>query len=88
VTLTAQSWLRIEVDGKTDFQGILPEGTQRTWTAASKLTVRAGNAGGVMVAYNDGTPTQMGEPGAVKELTFTAPQQSASLPSPIPSPNE
>ncbi|MDX2214545.1 MAG: DUF4115 domain-containing protein [Oculatellaceae cyanobacterium bins.114] len=80
VTLTAQSWLRIEVDGKTDFQGILPEGTQRTWTATSKLTVRAGNAGGVMLAYNDGTPSRMGEPGAVKEVTFSAPQQAASLP--------
>lgn len=80
VSLTAQSWLRIEVDGKTDFQGILPEGTQRTWTGSSQVTVRAGNAGGVMVAYNDGTPIRMGEPGAVKELTFSAPQEAASLP--------
>lgn len=79
VTLTAQSWIRIDVDGKTDFQGILPEGTQRTWTANSKVTVRAGNAGGVMVAYNNGTPTRMGEPGAVKEVTFSATQQAASL---------
>lgn len=80
VTLTAQSWLRIEVDGKTDFQGILPEGTQRSWTATSKLTVRAGNAGGVMLTYNEGTPSRMGEPGAVKEVTFSVPQQAASLP--------
>ncbi|WP_242060239.1 helix-turn-helix domain-containing protein [Oscillatoria sp. FACHB-1407] len=87
VTLTSQSWLRIEVDGKTDFQGILPEGTQRTWMATNRLTVRAGNAGGVMLTYNEGTPTRMGEPGAVKEVTFSAPQQSASLPNPVASPD-
>jgi cytoskeletal protein RodZ len=80
VTLTAQSWLRIDVDGKTAFQGILPEGTQKTWTADSTLKVRAGNAGAVMVTYNEGQAQRMGAPGAVEELTFSVPQQSASLP--------
>jgi cytoskeletal protein RodZ len=80
VTLTAQSWLRIDIDGKTVFQGILPEGTQKTWTADSTLKVRAGNAGGVMVAYNNGQAQRMGAPGAVEEVTFSVPQQSASLP--------
>jgi cytoskeletal protein RodZ len=80
VTLTAQSWLRIDIDGKTVFQGILPEGTQKTWTADSTLKVRAGNAGAVMVAYNNGQAQRMGAPGAVEEVTFSVPQQSASLP--------
>lgn len=79
VTLTAQSWLRIDIDGKTVFQGILPEGTQKTWTADSTLKVRAGNAGAVMVAYNNGQAQRMGAPGAVEEVTFSVPQQSASL---------
>jgi cytoskeletal protein RodZ len=81
ITLTEQSWLRVEVDGQTDFQGILPEGTERTWTADSELTVRAGNAGGVQVSYNESKPESMGASGNVEEVTFSASQDSASLPS-------
>jgi cytoskeletal protein RodZ len=80
VTLTAQSWLRVEVDGKTDYEGVLPEGTQRTWTANSQVKVRAGNAGGVMVAYNEGQAKLLGIPGAVKEVTFSASSDAAALP--------
>ncbi|HAX85159.1 MAG TPA: DUF4115 domain-containing protein [Cyanobacteria bacterium UBA11370] len=72
VTLKAQSWIRVVVDGKTEFEGVLPEGTQRTWVADEKLSVRAGNAGGVLVEFNDQSAKQMGEPGAVKEMTFAA----------------
>lgn len=79
VTLTASSWLRVEADGKTQFQGTLPEGTQKTWVANNELTVRAGNAGGVMVAYNQGKASPMGAQGAVEEVTFSIGQKSASL---------
>jgi len=79
VTLTSESWLRVEVDGKMDFQGTLPEGTQKTWMANAELKVRAGNAGGVMVAYNNGQPRLMGDLGAVKELIFSRSQQAAQL---------
>lgn len=70
VTLKAQSWIRIVADGKTEFEGVLPEGTQRTWMANKSLVVRAGNAGGVLVEFNDQTAKQMGAPGEVQELTF------------------
>jgi cytoskeletal protein RodZ len=83
VNLTAQSWLRITADGKTEFEGVLPEGTQRTWVADSQLVVRAGNAGGVMLTYNDGQAERMGEPGAVEEMTFPLAQSAASLPNPV-----
>lgn len=82
VTLTAQSWLRVQVDGKTDYEGVLSEGTQRTWTADQQVIVRAGNAGGVMVAYNNGQAKPLGEPGAVEEVTFKPGQDAASLPNP------
>lgn len=86
VTFVAESWVRIKADGKTAFEGILTEGSQRTWTANSQITIRAGNAGAVKVAYNDGQATQLGAPGAVEEVTFPADQQAASLPQPQPSP--
>jgi len=79
VTVKQESWLEIVVDGKTAFEGILPAGTQRTWTADQKLVVRAGNAGGVMIV-NNGPPTAMGAMGAVAEKTF----EPATSPSPQP----
>lgn len=73
VTLKAQSWIRVVADGKTQFEGFLPEGTQRTWVAKEQLTVRAGNAGGVMVSFNqEEKPKQMGDPGEVQEVTLAA----------------
>lgn len=82
VALSARSWLRVVVDGKTDFEGILEQGTQRTWTATRELRVRAGDAGAVTVKYNDDQPKPMGAAGSVQQVIFSAPTTgaSASLP--------
>jgi cytoskeletal protein RodZ len=79
VTLTSQSWMRIVIDGDTEFEGVLQEGEQRTWTAEQQLTIRAGNAGGVMVAYNEQNAKQLGAPGSVEEVTFSESQSTAQL---------
>lgn len=76
ITLKSQSWIRIVADGKTEFEGVLPEGTQRTWGADQKLIVRAGNAGGVLVEFNDQKAKQMGAPGKPQEVTFVATNKS------------
>jgi cytoskeletal protein RodZ len=65
-----QSWLRITVDGKTEFEGMLQQGTQRTWTGNEAVTVRAGDAGAVEVSYNESQPQPLGTPGDVQEKTF------------------
>jgi cytoskeletal protein RodZ len=70
VTLKAQSWLRIVADGRTEFEGTLPEGSNRTWVADKTLIVRAGNAGGVLVEFNNESAKQMGAPYEVQEVTF------------------
>jgi cytoskeletal protein RodZ len=80
LTLTSQSWIRVVVDGKTEYEGVLPEGTQRTWAADKRLTLRAGNAGGAMISLNDGQAKRLGEPGAVEEITFGGEAQAGSLP--------
>lgn len=72
VTLKAPSWIRVVADGKTQFEGLLPEGTKRTWMAQEELTVRAGNAGGVLVTFNQEKAKQLGSPGEVQEVTFGA----------------
>ena len=76
LTLKAESWIKVVADGKTQFEGVLPEGTERTWEAKQELFVRAGNAGGVLVAVNDGQAKQMGAPGEVEEVTVKANPQS------------
>ena len=70
VILTGQSWMRVIADGQTEFEGILQQGDIRVWTADEKLTMRAGNAGGVLVAYNNKEAEKLGEPGKVEEVTF------------------
>jgi cytoskeletal protein RodZ len=77
-TLTSQSWLRVTSDGDTEFEGILQPGENRLWTADEALTIRAGNAGGVVVSVNEGQAETLGQPGMVKEVTF-APDNVVSL---------
>lgn len=72
IKLKAQSWMEIESDGKVLLAEVLPEGTERTLTANSQLRIRAGNAGGVLVAYNGEEAKPLGAPGAVEERTFSA----------------
>ncbi|MEO1148108.1 MAG: RodZ domain-containing protein [Cyanobacteria bacterium J06638_22] len=72
VTMQEQSWMRVIVDGETEFEGMLNEGTQRTWTADEEVQIRAGNAGGVLVEYNNQPAALMGDRGTVQQLVFTA----------------
>lgn len=74
MNLTAQSWIRVEVDGKPEFEGVLPEGAQRLWMADKEVNLRAGNAGGVMVSFNDGQAKPLGAPGTVEEVSFSKEQ--------------
>ncbi len=70
VNLQEESWLRVIADGETRFEGILTKGKKQTWTAKKQLTVRAGNAGGVLVSFNREKPKLLGPLGNVKEVTF------------------
>ncbi|HIK19326.1 MAG TPA: helix-turn-helix domain-containing protein [Leptolyngbyaceae cyanobacterium M33_DOE_097] len=79
IRLVGQSWVRVVADGKTAFEGVLQEGTEQSWEANGQITVRAGNAGGVMVSVNDSTPQPMGGEGSVEEKTFGA-SKSAEVP--------
>ncbi|AFY75620.1 hypothetical protein Ple7327_0136 [Pleurocapsa sp. PCC 7327] len=72
------SWLEIRADGKRVFQGNLPKGTQRTWTANQQIIVRAGNAGGVLVKFNDEPPKLLGQLGQVQTVTYQAKPAPAS----------
>jgi cytoskeletal protein RodZ len=79
LALKDQSWIRIVADGKTEFEGVLLEGAQQAWTAKQQIVVRAGNAGGVLVSYNEDPPKLLGAPGAVEEKTFGAASQAQAF---------
>ncbi|NJM96441.1 MAG: helix-turn-helix domain-containing protein [Phormidesmis sp. RL_2_1] len=68
--LTGQSWVRVIADGTTEFEAILEQGETRSWAADKSITVRVGNAGGVMYSYNQSKAEPMGEMGMPEERTF------------------
>ncbi|MEM1425759.1 MAG: RodZ domain-containing protein [Cyanobacteria bacterium P01_H01_bin.130] len=72
VKLTSQAWVRVVIDGEVEFEGILPEETDRTWAADQTLVVRSGNAGAVLVGFNGAEPQPLGDDGAVDEVEFAA----------------
>ncbi len=80
VTLVSPSWIRVVADGQTAFEGVLQPGANQQWVANQQLVVRAGDAGAVLLSFNDGKDERLGEPGAVEEVVFESTAQTASLP--------
>jgi cytoskeletal protein RodZ len=71
VELKAECRLKIVADGKNIFEGTLPQGTRRTWSANKQLTIETGNAGAVLVAFNKEKAKPLGKPGQVQKVTYT-----------------
>lgn len=76
VALKDDCWVKVSVDGKPTFEGILTKGTEKQWVAKQKVTIRAGNAGGLMVSVNSEKPQEFGKAGQVQENTFELPARS------------
>ena len=70
LVLTGQSWVRVVSDGVTAFEAILEQGETRSWAADKSMTIRVGNAGGVMYSFNQSEAQPMGELGMPEEKTF------------------
>lgn len=68
LSIKEASWMEIVVDGEVSYEGILSPGTNKTVVAKKQLVIRAGNAGGVMLAVNQKPAKLMGQPGSVEEL--------------------
>ncbi len=72
VIVKEESWVSIEIDGKKEFEGSLPRGTRKTWAAQKQLVFLAGNAGGILIAFNNGQTMQLGKTGSVEQVVFAA----------------
>ena len=71
INLQERCWLKVMVDGKVAFEGTLAKGTQRSWTGDREVTIKAGNAGGVAISFNNQQQKVLGAPGQVEEITYT-----------------
>ena len=71
INLQERCWLKVMVDGRVAFEGILPQGTKRQWSGKEQVTIRAGNAGGVVISFNNEQQKVLGAPGQVEEITYT-----------------
>ena len=76
VVMTGQSWLRITVDGQTEFEGVLDEGKKLAWSGDRQVSIRVGNASSVALSYNNQPIKVLGREGEVTERTFSANQPS------------
>jgi cytoskeletal protein RodZ len=77
VNATEDAWIRVVADGKPEFEDTLKKGTQKTWTAQKQILVRSGNAGGILISYNNGDAKRLGELGQVKDAAFP-PQENST----------
>ncbi|MFQ5342529.1 MAG: DUF4115 domain-containing protein [Anaerolineae bacterium] len=67
---TARSWIRVVADGQTVFEGTVVPGDERTWKARREITLRTGNAGGVIVSINGRQLGALGNSGQVLEYVW------------------
>ncbi|MGK7962478.1 RodZ domain-containing protein [Crocosphaera sp.] len=66
-----ESTLKVTVDGKMIFDGVLNKETQKTWEAAQNITLEASNAGLILVTFNNQNPKRLGKLGENKKITYS-----------------
>jgi cytoskeletal protein RodZ len=67
------SWVKVVVDGKPAFVGILATSQQKSWHGNKVVLVRTGNAGGIRLTVNGKKLAPIGETGHIAERKFVAP---------------
>jgi cytoskeleton protein RodZ len=77
--LTQPSWLSITVDGKRVVYETLPAGTVREFHGARQISLRAGNAGGVVANFDGKDLGTLGTAGQVEDRVFAAKTSSNQL---------
>lgn len=63
-------WIEVLVDDKAEFNGILLPGQTKNFTGKEKVLIKAGNAGGINITFNNKNLGLMGQPGQVIEREF------------------
>lgn len=76
ITVKEQCWVRLIIDDEKEIEKVFNKGEKHELTAKQKLTIRAGNAGGLLVGVNEEKPKTLGKLGEVEEVTFELPRSS------------
>jgi hypothetical protein len=73
ITVTARRavWLRLNADGAQDAGRVLDAGAQRAVSAEREVTMRAGDAGAILMSVNGGPSQPFGPDGAVRTRRIT-----------------
>jgi Uncharacterized protein conserved in bacteria len=72
VEMVGESWMRVTVDGRLEFEGMMGEGRIEQWSGEQEIVLRAGNAAAVKATFNQNPPQILGDEGEVVELVFNA----------------
>jgi cytoskeleton protein RodZ len=79
LSLTQASWLSVTVDGKRVVYETLPAGTIRQFHGDREISLRAGNAGGVVANFDGKDLGKLGTAGQVEDRVFAAKTPSNQL---------
>lgn len=81
-TFSQPAWMRVVIDGVTEYEGTIQAGASKQWDGKRTVTIRVGNAGGVRFVVNGKDEGILGGPGQVVDRTWraqaaTGPQETA-----------
>lgn len=89
LSATSPVWVRVWLDGKVKFEGILPATVEKAWTAEDSLRVMAGNPS-ILTVLVDGKPVTVQPGGPAGEIRWKEPAPEApaapSAPAAAPAP--
>ncbi|HNR13227.1 MAG TPA: DUF4115 domain-containing protein [Thermodesulfobacteriota bacterium] len=68
----ARTWMEVSIDDSKPFQVMLFSGNSITWKATEKISLRVGNAGGVILKENGTELKPLGKSGEVVNVLLTA----------------
>lgn len=74
VAAVEKSWLSIEADGKSVYNGLLQPEDTKVFAGHDTARIRTGNAGGLTVTFNGKEIGRLGERGQVRTVLFTRDQ--------------
>jgi cytoskeletal protein RodZ len=72
ISAKTNSWVKVVVDGKKEFEGTLTAGKAQTWVAKRELILTTANAGGLVVTQNNQQLGELGAPGQKRQVKFQA----------------
>jgi cytoskeleton protein RodZ len=70
INMVGESWMRVTIDGKVAFEGILSEGKTVEWSGQKQILLRVGNGAAVTFSYNRSPMQVLGNEGEVVEKAF------------------